>query len=441
MALRIEKYGRLAVPAVNICRFALSLVLMASGFIKAVDPVGSMYKLKEYADLFSFTSFSDDWLQLLAILQAVVEFLLGVYLLVGIYRKAVPLLTLLMMSLFTPLTLYIMLSGGVDDCGCFGDAVVLTNEMTFYKNLFLLLLSVIVFLGRRRFVWCITSRTRWVVVLFSLLYISVLQVLSLSTLPVIDFRPYAVGNDLRRMVQGEPDEYEVMVTFEKNGETREFPAENLPDSTWTEVSSRSVLVKDGKSALIGDFSIVDWDEDVDVTDEILSDSGHVCLLVIEATEKASVSRVDIINDLYDHCVGRDIPFYAVSSSDTEDIELWNKRTGAEYPMYWADASILRNMVRANPALVLLKDGVIVGKWNLTDVPDIENFENSRAGVPGRDDSFIHVMRGWRFWVSWFFGPMILIALIDLLLARIKRKSTPEKRQNVPADNADDKKEQ
>ena len=178
MALQIEKYGRLAVPVVNICRFALSLVLMASGFVKAVDPVGSMYKLKEYADLFSIVSISDDWLQLLAILQAVVEFLLGVYMLVGIYRKVVPLLTLLMMLLMTPLTLYIMLGGGVDDCGCFGDAVILTNEMTFYKNLFLLLMSLIVFIGRKRMVWCITSRMRWVVVLFSLLYILVLQVLS-----------------------------------------------------------------------------------------------------------------------------------------------------------------------------------------------------------------------------------------------------------------------
>ena len=440
MGLQVKR-GILYTLLTNISRFVLALVLMVSGFVKAVDPVGSMYKLKEYADLFSIVSISDDWLQLLAILQAVVEFLLGVYMLVGIYRKVVPLLTLLMMLLMTPLTLYIMLGGGVDDCGCFGDAVILTNEMTFYKNLFLLLMSLIVFIGRKRMVWCITSRMRWVVVLFSLLYILVLQVLSISTLPVIDFRPYAVGNDLRRMVQGEPDEYEVMVKYEKDGETREFTTDNLPDSTWTEIGSRSVLVKEGKPALVGDFSIVDWEHDFDITEYILSDTGYVCLIVIEETDKASVSRVDKINDLYDHCVDRNIPFYAVSSSSDEEIELWNKRTGAEYRIYWADASILRNMVRANPALVLLKDGVIVGKWNLTDVPDIENFENSRTGVPGRDDSFIHVMRGWRFWVSWFFGPMILIALIDLLLARIKRKSTPEKRQNVPADNADDKKEQ
>ena len=416
-----EKNVKVLVPVVNTCRFIMALVLMASGFMKAVDPVGSMYKLREYSELFSFLSFSDDWLQLFAILQAVVEFLLGVYMLVGVYRKVITLVTMLMMLFFTPLTFYIMLEGTVSDCGCFGDAVVLTNDATFYKNLFLLLLSVVVFWGRKHFVCRISPRTRWVVALFSLLYIIVIQGVSLSSLPVIDFRPYAIGNNLREMVQGEPDEYDVLVTYEKNGEQREFNSENLPDSTWAEIGSRSVLVKEGKPALIGDFSIVDWEYDYDITEDVLSDTGYVCLVVIEETDKASVSRVDKINDLYDHCVDRNIPFYAVSSSSDEELELWAKRTGAEYPIYWADATVLRTMVRANPALLLLKDGVIAGKWNLSDVPDIESFENSSVGVPGEPHTLLLNMRGWFFWVGWFFGPLLFIVLLDVLLAKYGKK--------------------
>ena len=420
MVLQTKINNRVWVPAVNICRLVMSLVLMVSGFMKAIDPVGSMYKLQEYADLFS-CSLSDEWLQLLAVLQAAVEFLLGIYLLFGVYRRAVPLLTLVMMSVFTPLTFYIMLNGEVDDCGCFGDAVALSNETTFFKNLFLLLLSIVTFCGRRRFVWCITKRTRWILALFSLFYILVIQCVSIFTLPVIDLRPYAIGNNLREMVQGEPDEYDVLVTFEKAGELREFSLDNLPDSTWTEVGCRSVVVKEGEPALIGNFSIIDWEYDYDATEEILADTGYVFLVVIDDTEYASVSRVDKINDLYDHCIIREIPFYAVSSSDDAGIEMWRKRTGAEYPVYWAESTILKTMVRANPALILLKDGVIVGKWNFLNMPDIESFENSSTGVPPAEGTFMFEMRGWDFWLGWLFGPLLFIVLLDVLLARFKKR--------------------
>ncbi len=420
MAL-LSKKRTLWVLTVNICRFVMALVLIMSGFVKAVDPVGAMYKLQEYMASFSIDAFSDDWLLFFAIMQAALELLLGIFLLVGVYRKAVPLLTLVVMAVFTPFTLYILLSGKVSDCGCFGDAFVLANSVTFFKNLFLLLLSVVVFCGRRSFVWYVSRRTRWMIAIFSLLYVSLLQGMSLSHLPVVDFRPYAVGNDLRAMTQGVPASYEVVLTYEKNGEKRDFALDSLPDNTWTKVDSRSVMVDEGVPALIGDFAIIDWEYDYDVAEEILADTGYVCLVVIEAVEKASVSRVDKINDLYDHCYDKSIPFYAVSSSGDSEIALWRKRTGAEYPVYWAEESMLRTMLRANPGLVLLKDGVVVGKWNASDIPDVESFENSPSMMPDNAASPESSMRGWAFWMQWLFGPLLFFVAIDILLCRLKRR--------------------
>ena len=154
--------------ATNVCRWVLALVLIVSGFVKAVDPVGSMYKLQEYVDAFSLGVFSDEFLMLAAMLQAALEFLLGISLLMGIYRRFVTWFTPLVMLFFTVLTFVIYRGDAVADCGCFGDAVTLSNGETFAKNVLLLLLSLVVFLGRRRLVYYISSKSRWMVTLFAI---------------------------------------------------------------------------------------------------------------------------------------------------------------------------------------------------------------------------------------------------------------------------------
>ena len=421
MGLQV-KNGKIYTLLTNISRFVLAIVLMVSGFVKAVDPMGAMYKLQEYASAFSADILSDDWMLFFAILQAALEFLAGIFLLLGVYRKPLAVFVLLMFLFFTPFTLYIAIAGPVDDCGCFGDAVTLTNTETFLKNLFLLMLAVAVFLGRRRFVYNISSKSRWMAVIFSIFYIAVLEGVSLSHLPVVDFRPYAVGNDLRGMVQSSYDTYEVVSVYEKDGERREFSEDNIPDSSWLFVESRSELVTKGEKPLISDFSIVDWDEDYDIAEDVLADTGYVCILAIEEVEKASVSRVDKINDLYDYCLENSVPFYAATSSEEEAIALWRRRTGAEYPIYWADASMLRTMVRANPGLLLLKNGVVVGKWDSADIPDIELLPASPTRMPDKVSTLFTRVRGLRFWLLFLAVPLLLIAAGDALAFRRKGES-------------------
>lgn len=403
--------------ATNVCRWVLALVLIVSGFVKAVDPVGSMYKLQEYVDAFSLGVFSDEFLMFAAMLQAALEFLLGISLLMGIYRRFVTWFTPLVMLFFTVLTFVIYRGDAVTDCGCFGDAVTLSNGETFAKNVLLLLLSLVVFLGRRRLVYYISSKSRWMVTLFAIFYIAFAGIVSLSHLPVVDFSPYAVGEDLRALTEGTPGEYSVVDVYGRDSVLLEVADGELPDSSWTYIESRPVLVKEAVPPVIGDFAILDWEADLDVVPELLADSGYVCVVVIEDVERASVSSVDKINELYDYCLDTDVPLIAATASEDDAIELWRKRTGAEYPVLWTEEAVARKMIRANPGLVLIKDGVIAGKWNVADLTAVEVYSASATGMPDGVDTLLGYVQGWRFWILLLVLPLLFIVVVDVLACR------------------------
>lgn len=406
----------------NVCRLVLALVLVVSGLAKAFDPVGSMYKLQEYEALFMPGLFSGDMLMALAVLQAAAEFLLGVFLLMGVYRKMTAYLAPAVMLFFTALTAVIYFKGGIEDCGCFGEVFALSNGETLAKNVFLLLLSVIVMLGHRRFVWYISSGSRWMVTLFSLFYIGTVLIMGLVHLPVADFGQYSPGTDLRRLTQGTPDEYRVVYMYEHEGDTCELPEGECPDSLWVCIGARSELVKEGVLPSIEGFSVVDWENDNDVTEALLADTGYVCLVAAELVEEAAVNRVDKINDMYDYCLEKGVPFYFTTASDDTEAELWRKRTGAEYPIYWSDAQVIRNMIRSNPGVLLLKDGTIAGKWNVQDLPAVEDLAFSPTGMPDGLPSLVGRMQGVRFWSLALLAPLLFIALFDAVAYRRARRA-------------------
>ena len=410
-----KKSKRHLIILVNACRWLLALVLMLSGFLKAVDPVGGMHKLSEYVAAFSLSGFSDEWLLAAAVAQAAVEFLVGLYLFVGVYRTLVSFAALFMMLLFTPFSLYLWRTGIVSDCGCFGDSIALSNGATFAKNVILFVFAAVSFFGRSLFVGNLSRRTRWMLVLFSWVYIFGLQTVSLSHLPLIDFGPYAVGSDLRSKVEPTPDVYEYMSLYRNDAGEELFPADTIPGGDWEFVEVVPRLVKQGREAEIEDFSIVDWDNDIEMTAELLADTGYVCIVAIERLETATVTHIDKINDLYDYCVTNDMRFCAVSSSYGDEALLWAKRTGAEYPLYWGDETMLRSMLRSNPGLLLLKDGVVVGKWAAADIPIVEEFDESDTLMPDAGWVSLGTMKGWFFWVTVLSGALFVLLLLDILL--------------------------
>ena len=265
----------------NACRVLLAVVLMVSGFVKAVDPVGFMYKMTEYSVALDLVQLSSSWILFFALLFSGVEFIVGFFLLTGIWRKTVATFTLLILLFYTPLTLYIAIENPVPDCGCFGDALLLGNWQTFAKNVFLLAMAVVVVAKNSLYRRCLSSRNRWMAVLFALAYILLVEGMSVWHLPVIDFRPYAIGTNLREAVEDVPPVYETTSVYEKGGEQRTFATGSLPDSTWNYIGSSNRLVKEGRRATVNDFAFLDRATGEDFAAEILADTGYVVLVVME----------------------------------------------------------------------------------------------------------------------------------------------------------------
>lgn len=422
-----SKNKRQFVVLVNVCRLLLALALMLSGFLKAVDPMGGVYKLQEYATAFSFHGISDAWLQAASMAQAAVEFLIGLYLLMGVYRCVVPLMALVLMSLFTPFSLYLWVSGVVTDCGCFGESIIMSNGATFAKNVVLLLLALLVFVKRSLFIAKLDSKVRWVLALFSLVYIFALQTVAVNHLPLIDAGDYVIGNNIRSMVEYTPGDYRYMSVYRKDSTEIALPVDSVPGEDWEFVKTYSELLNPGTEPLIGNFSFVDWEYDMDVADELLADTGYVYIVVVEDVEKASVTHIDRINDLYDYCLADDLRFCAVSSSDEDALAMWAKRTGAEYTVCWADRVLLRSMVHANPGVVVLRNGVVVGKWAIADMPSVEKLEVAPAQVRSDVLSCVAV-EGWPFWVLVLVAAVFLLSVLGAIAARAARLK--EKKQTL-----------
>ena len=361
--------------AVEISRVILGLVFVFSGFVKAVDPWGGAYKISDYFSAFQFPQF--DFLALpLSFLQAAVEFGVGVCLLVGIYRRINSILALLIMLFMTPLTLYLAIANPVTDCGCFGDALVISNWQTFYKNIFLLIAAVIVFIGYRLMTSLFTRKTRLSAVLWIYLFITGVSCYCFYYLPVLDFRPYKIGVNIPEKMEipenAEHDVYEVRLIYSKDGLQKEFTVEDYPkgDSTWTFVDSKSHLIREGYQPPVHDFSITDAYGD-DITEDVLSNPSYTFLLIAHKLNKANDANVDKINDIYDFSKTGEYDFYALTSSLPDEIQDWIENTGAEYPFCTTDDITLKTIVRSNPGLLLIKDGTIVNKWPNTRLPDTE----------------------------------------------------------------------
>ncbi|MCD8261337.1 MAG: DoxX family protein [Bacteroides sp.] len=409
----------------TLCRLVLGMVFIFSGFVKAVDPLGSQYKIEDYLEAFNLAAYVPAFIPLLAaILQGVVEFVLGVWLTLGIRRKISTYFILVIMCLMTPLTFYLALENPISDCGCFGDAWVITNWQTFWKNIGLLIAAVSVFKWRRLLFPVISEKSQWIVAIYTIFFIFAITGYCLNRLPVLDFRPYRIGNSIPEGMSipegAVPNRYESRFILEKDGVKQEFTLENYPDSTWTFVEARSVLVQKGYEPSIHDFSIVTQEEGEDITEEVLSDPGYTFLLIAHRLEKADDANIDLINEIFDYSVENGYAFYCLTSSSDEEIENWRERTGAEYPFTFTDDITLKTIIRANPGLLLLKEGVILNKWNYTEVPDeyalsdrLENLELGRIKEINNVNTIGRI-------ILWFFLPLFVVLGIDRLWLKRKK---------------------
>ena len=378
--------------AVNIARLLLALTFILSGFVKAVDPLGTQYKIHDYLAAIGLASIVPDFGTLASsVILSATEFLLGICLLFAIRRRLVSKILVVLMTVMTLLTLWLAIDDPVTDCGCFGDALVLTNWQTFWKNVVLLAAALIVWRYPLDMPRLISESNQWIVMNYSAFFILVIIAgRSLYTLPQFDFRPYHVGTNLRegwqRMMEGE-------------------------DSPYTE------------------FFIESTDDGEDITEAVLGSQGYTFLLVAPHLENANDSQFDRLNSIYEYCLENGYQFYCLTASTHKGIGRWQDITGAEYPFCNTDETTLKTVIRSNPGLLLLNDGVIIRKWSHNTLPSDEELgarlEGSPLGRLPNDNAAEKIL-----WIlTWFVLPLVLLTIADRLWAWSKWLRRKKKNNN------------
>lgn len=412
---------KLRITAVNVCRFVLAATFIFSGYVKAIDPLGTLYKLKDYAAAMSLNGLLPDWVLVgVAIALGALEFALGVFMLFAVRRHVVSRITLAFMAAMTALTLWIFVADPVKDCGCFGDALKLTNGETLLKNIVLSACAALVAWRPVDMARFISRSNQWIVRYYTVAYIVITSVYCLYTLPIFDFRPYHVGMNIKQGMEipegAEQPEFESTFLLRKNGETREFTLDNYPDSTWEYVDTRTVQTKKGYEPPIHDFALTSCDTGEDITEQVLTKKGYTFLLVSPRLAVADDSNFGDIDQIYEYAEENGADFYCVTASANNEIERWRDLTGAEYQFCNADETTLKTMIRSNPGLMLLKDGTIIGKWSHNALPQTDDLtaplQQLTIGKAQNDSTTERLL----IVLLTFFMPLSALALADRLWA-------------------------
>jgi uncharacterized membrane protein YphA (DoxX/SURF4 family) len=345
-----------------------------SGFVKGVDPLGTAYKLEDYFIAFNWEFFIPSAL-FFSIVLCTFEFMIGVMLLLNLRMKVASWILLGMMAFFTVLTLNDALYNPVPDCGCFGDAIKLTNWQTFYKNLVLLPLAILVFIYRKKFSPFTSSGKQWLITLFFVGAFSGFSYMCYSHLPVLDFTEWKTGHKLYPE-NPKPVKYYLTYKNKKSGEVKEYLSPDYPynDSIWMAnwefVSQR---VEDpntyyGKSLIISDTS------GNNVTESIIRNPDYQLIVNSYDLSKANRKAFVKLDAFCDSAYADNIPTAVLVSASSADIAQFAKENKLHLDFYTTDDIVLKTIVRSNPGLLLLKDGVILKKWHYNDFPDYADFK-------------------------------------------------------------------
>ena len=423
---------RLLKMTVNLCRIIVALTFIFSGFVKAIDPIGLQYKLQDYLGAIGIPGFLPDWMLLImAVLLAAVEFCMGIFLLFAIQRRLISKLIVVFMSIMMLITVWLVVANPVKDCGCFGDALHLTNTETLVKNIILLGCSIVIMRRPLAMFRFISESNQWIVINYTIVFIFVSSGLSLYYLPLFDFRPYRIGTNIPRGMEipkdAEQPQFETTFIMEKGEQRKEFTLNDYPDSTWKFIDSKTVQVKKGYIPPIHDFSIADRKTGKDLTDSVLRHKGYTFLLIAPYLERADDSNFGDIDQLYEYAQTYNIPFYCLTASTAKAIQRWKDITGAEYPFCITDETTLKTIVRSNPGLLLLKDGTIINKWSHNQLPNGAKLSlpitQSALGKMPQDSVPGKILEI----ILWFILPLTLLTLADRLWAWSKWVRLKEKK--------------
>jgi hypothetical protein len=360
-------------------RILVGGLFIFSGFVKAVDPLGFSYKLDEYFTVFGIPGLSAISLWLSMFICAL-EILLGIAVWLGTQLNKLAWILLLMIIFFTGLTACSAITGKVTDCGCFGEALTLTPWQTFAKDVILLVMIVIIFMYRHSItsLFKATHILTWGGGVLTLL----LSLYCYHYLPVIDFRPYKVGNNIPHLMNdGIDPEYKSRIVYKNknSGEVKKFAPEEvdeLDSEVWEWQDTENIKVKEGKPHTIQDLVIEDQDGN-DRTHFIVTSPSPIVLVVAYDLEKSEKEAFEQINEIRSNCEDKDIQFVGLTASPYKETNSFRQANEIYYDFYEVDATVLKTTIRSNPGLILLQGGTVRGKWPNTDLPTCEELLGAR----------------------------------------------------------------
>ena len=374
---------------VNTCRLVVSATFVFSGLVKLIDPIGTQYKIEDYAVALGISQWVSGLVPLaLAVILAVLEFCLGVYMFFGIRRRFTTATMLVFMLIYTPLTLWLAISNAVADCGCFGDALVLTNWQTFWKNVVLLVGTVVLFWRGNLITRFISEDVQWLISLFSIVYAGFLAGLCLYGEPIMDFRPFHIGQHIPTAMEWPED-------------PKQTP--EIIDFTIMPVQTTD----DDEEQIYLD------------TETLLADTSYTFLLVAPHLETADDSNMERINAIYDYAAAGGYAFWCLTASSETGIRRWQDLTGAEYDFAFVDELTLKTMARSNPALLLIHDGTIVAKWGYRLLPHAEELSGPLNTLELAQPQPASYRRMLLRLLLWYLVPLFILTLFDRLVASIR----------------------
>ena len=356
----------------SIARTLLALTFLFSGFVKAVDPLGTVYKIQDYLHegFGGVFQWAIPAAGVAAVCLIALEWLLGIAMLLNVRTQWTSWITLLFYCIMTPLTLYIAIANPVSDCGCFGDALVITNWQTFWKNIILLLLSICLVICHKAIPELFSWWMEIIIALAALGSVAGIMGYSYTHLPQIDFRPYKVGNHIPTLMEipddAEVDQYEITLIYAKDGKEQTFTLENYPkgDPEWTFVDQKSVLIKKGYVPPIHDFEIETLEGDY-ITQDILESEEPIALVVMYDLTKTDTTQLEKLM----HMIHEYPRVYFLTASGEEEIFAFAEELGWDeettYSTFcFTDPITLKTIVRANPGVIVVQNGTIIDKYNL-----------------------------------------------------------------------------
>ena len=358
-----------------VMRILVGGTFLFSGFAKGVDPWGTFYKFEDYLQAFGI-AVPDNLVTVGAFLLCILEFLTGFFILFGCYRNAAPRISAVIMAVMLPLTLWIAISDPVADCGCFGDAFLISNWATFWKNVVLAAAVIWLLRHNSHATALISPAFQWLAFLSSTLFIFIVAWWGHQVQPLVDFRPYKIGSPIIAE-ENDAEEPEFIFIYEKDGVKKEFTdQDSIPseDEGWKFVERKDIIPEKGSNQT-GEFRIWTSDDDEDVTEEVILSAAPQLLVLIPSVEKVSASTTWKINALYDWAQAHDIDMIGIVASNSGNMTDWLDLSMPKYPVYISDDTSIKEVARGNPAIVYLEDGKVVWKSTLSALSDA-NFEEA-----------------------------------------------------------------